>query len=245
MVARNISAFAACLLPLACVATAWAASPATISAPVDEQQTISLPGNTRPEAKLTNDRGRLADNFGLDHMQLLLKRSPQTEAALDTFIDSLHDRTSPNFHQWLTAPEFAARFGPAPADIAAVADWLTAHGFVVNGVAAGGMTLDFSGTAGQVRAAFHTEMHQLNVAGVSHIANMSDPQIPAALSGVVAGVVSLNDFRPHPNFKPRPAYTVKSGARPTSSWSPPTSPPSITSIRCLPPAFPARGRPWW
>jgi subtilase family serine protease len=140
-----------------------------------------------------------------------LKRPPETEAALKTFIDSLHDRNSPNYHQWLTAEEFGAKFGPAPSDLAAVGNWLSAHGFVVNGVAAGGMTIDFSGTAAAVQAAFHTEMHKLDVAGVSHIANMSDPQIPQALSGVVAGVVSLNDFRPHTNFKKRPAYTVSSG----------------------------------
>ena len=43
--------------------------------------------------------------------------------------------------------------------------------------------------------AFHTEMHRYRVDGVNHIANAQDPQIPAALAGVVDGVVSLHDFR--------------------------------------------------
>ena len=43
---------------------------------------------------------------------------------------------------------------------------------------------------------FHTEIHQLSVNGETHIANMSDPQIPAALAPAVKGIVSLNDFRP-------------------------------------------------
>ncbi len=60
-----------------------------------------------------------------------------------------------------------------------------------------GLLIDFSGTAGQVREAFHTEIHQLDVKGVQHIANMSDPQIPAALAPAVVGVVSLHDFKPH------------------------------------------------
>jgi subtilase family serine protease len=42
------------------------------------------------------------------------------------------------------------------------------------------MVIDFSGTAGQVTQAFHTEIHKLDVAGAMHIANMSDPEIPAA-----------------------------------------------------------------
>ena len=70
--------------------------------------------------------------------------------------------------------------------------------------------VDFSGTAELVKYAFGTEIHRLDVAGVPHIANMSDPQIPAALAPLVAGVVSLHDFRPHTNYKPRPQYTFTS-----------------------------------
>jgi subtilase family serine protease len=43
--------------------------------------------------------------------------------------------------------------------------------------------------------------------GIRHLANMSDPKIPAALADVVTGVVSLHDFRPHTNFKPRANFT--------------------------------------
>ena len=58
------------------------------------------------------------------------------------------------------------------------------------------MTIDVSGTAGQVREAFHTQIHNYLVNGKQHIANASDPQIPAALSSVVVGFTSLNDFMP-------------------------------------------------
>ena len=60
------------------------------------------------------------------------------------------------------------------------------------------MFIEFTGTAGQVSRAFHTEIHALNVGGVSHIGNMSDPSIPAALAPVVVGVHALHDFMPHP-----------------------------------------------
>jgi hypothetical protein len=49
-----------------------------------------------------------------------------------------------------------------------------------------------------VRGAFETEIRYLDVRGVRHIANMGDPQIPAALAPAVAGIVSLDDFKPHP-----------------------------------------------
>jgi subtilase family serine protease len=71
--------------------------------------------------------------------------------------------------------------------------------------------IDFSGTAGQVHGAFRTSIHNLDVNGVQHIANMSDPQIPAALAPAVVGIVSLNDFRPHPMHRMHKDYTFTSG----------------------------------
>src|SRR5579859_1042260 len=158
---------------------------------VDERQTIELAGNIRPEASAQNDLGRVDDTLALDHMQLLLKRPTETEAALVRFIDLLHDPKSPYFHQWLTDGQFRANFGPADADVSMVSNWLSRHGLTVNGVQAGGMVIDFSGTAGQIRDAFRTEIHRLDVGGVGHVANMSNPRIPAALSDVVNGIVSL------------------------------------------------------
>src|SRR5690348_5526093 len=54
--------------------------------------------------------------------------------------------------------------------------------------------IEFSGNAGQVRQALHTEIHQYAVNGAERWANSSDPQIPAALAPVVSGIVSLNNF---------------------------------------------------
>jgi hypothetical protein len=76
-----------------------------------------------------------------------------------------------------------------------------ARGFQVNSVYPNRMMIDFSGAAGLVKAAFHTEIHRLDVNGAAHIANANDPFIPAALQPVVAGIVSLNDFRPRPKHK--------------------------------------------
>ena len=178
---------------------------------INDSQTVELAGNTRPEANAQNDRGPVADSLALDHMQLLLKRPAETEAALVHFIDLLHNPASPYFHRWLTAEQFGAAFSPATTDVQAVSSWLANQGFVVNGVQTSGMVIDFSGTAGQVRQAFHTEIHELDVGGALHIANMTSPRIPAALSGVVNGVVSLHDFRPHTNYTPRSQYTFSSG----------------------------------
>jgi subtilase family serine protease len=174
---------------------------------IDESDLVTLSNNTRPEATPANDRGRVADGFALDHMLLQLKRSPESETALASYIQQLHDSTSPNFHQWLTPAQFAQSWGVAQSDVAAVRAWLESHGFTVNGVQTSGMVVDFSGTAGMIREALHTEIHNLDVNGVSHFANMSDPQIPRGLVPVIEGVVSLHNFHPQPLLVPRGNYT--------------------------------------
>jgi subtilase family serine protease len=167
-----------------------------VTSPVVESKLVTLAGNLRSEANVQNDRGAVSGDLKLEHMLLQLKRPADRQAALTEKINSQYKPGSPEFHQWLTADEFGQQYGPNTADIAAVTGWLKGHGFQVNSVTKSGMVVDFSGTAAQVKSAFQTEIHTLNVGGVKHISNMQDPQIPAALAGVVAGITSLNDFRP-------------------------------------------------
>src|SRR5229473_2410343 len=191
------------------VESGWHARP-RITQGISEMNRVALQGNIRPEARLANDRGPVASNFVMDHMLLQLKRSPEQEAALQQFIDELHTKDSPNFHHWLTAQEFGERFGLAKSDLDTVTAWLESHGLRVNVVYPSGMLIDFSGTAAQVRKAFQTEIHYLDVKGEKHVGNISDPRIPAALTPVVAGIVSLHDFRPHAMHKmrqPRSQFT--------------------------------------
>lgn len=189
---------------------AAASTPAMITQPIDAAKLVRLSGNTRPEATARNDRGRVPDALTLSHMQLLLRRPAQREVSLRQLIHALHDRASPQFHHWLDAAALARNYGPSGRDIATIEGWLRQQGFSIDGESLSGQVIDFSGNAGQVRQAFHSEIHYLYVGGRTHIANMSDPQIPAALAPAVQGVVSLHDFRPHPLHRARAAYTVSS-----------------------------------
>jgi regulation of enolase protein 1 (concanavalin A-like superfamily)/uncharacterized membrane protein len=164
---------------------------------IDEGKLVELHGNTRPEVKADNDRGAVGDDLLLEHMLLQLRRPAEKEEELQEFLEDLQEEGSPHFHHWISAHEFGERFGPSDRDLDKVTDWLEEHHFKVNIVYSSGMVIDFSGTAEQVRKAFHTEIHQLDVKGEKHVANMSNPQIPAALSPLVAGIVSLHDFSPH------------------------------------------------
>lgn len=179
----------------------------SILEPVNEQRLVTLFQNTRPEANAENDRGRVPDSFPMNHMLLQLKRSPERAAALESYISELHDRKSPNFHNWLAPDQFAEHYGVAGADVATVSGWLSSHGFTVNGSQSSGLVIDLSGTAGMVKEAFHTEIHRLSVNGVEHFANMSDPQIPEALAPAITGIVSMHNFHPKPQLTQHGSYT--------------------------------------
>lgn len=200
------------VLPLAQAQNLGRPAPA-IREKVDEARLVTLHNNTRPEANATNDRGRVSDDFAIDHMLLQLKRSPERDAALNQYIADLHDKTSPNFHKWLTPAQFAENFGVAKEDVDAVSFWLESQGFKINGVQASGLIIDFGGTAGQVRKAYRTEIHNLSVNGESHFANMSDPQIPEALAPAVEGVISLH------NFRPKALHVARGNARPNYTFT--------------------------
>lgn len=209
---------AACLTLGMVLFTQWApaavfdaAAHPMISRKVDEHAVVAIAGNHRPEAIAANDRGRVADDLILEHMELLLKRPAEREQALESLIEAMHDPASPEFHQWLTPEQFGQRFGAAASDVAAITKWLKSHGFTINVVYPGATVIDFSGSARQVSDTFHTEVHHLLVNGENHIANMSDPQIPAAIAPAVVGVVSLHDFRPRPMKTARTQYTFTSG----------------------------------
>ena len=187
-----------------------------ITKKIDETRLARLVGNVRPEATSQNDRGAVGDSMQLQHLQLLLQRPAESEAALDAFMDRQQTPGNPDYHNYLTAEQLGAKYGPSNADIATVRGWLEMHGFQVNGVSASGMRIDFSGTAGQVSESFKTEIHHLDVNGAKHFGNMQDPAIPEALSSVVAGIVHLNDFKPHPLRTPIVPMTAKGVRTPVS-----------------------------
>src|SRR5439155_9785171 len=165
-------------LPVAAQATQVAAR---VTQPVDIEDVVPLRGHTHPLTRPEHDRGPAPDSLPMSPMLLILERGRDQKAELRQLLDEQQVKSSPNYHQWLTPEQFGKRFGPADSDIQAVTDWLTTQGFEVNRVGAGRTVIEFSGTAGLVRHALHTEIHKFAVQGEEHWATASDPRIPAAL----------------------------------------------------------------
>src|SRR6202167_374080 len=164
-----------------------------ITQAVDEGKLTLLKGNTYPLARPEFDRGPAPANLPMENMLLVLKRSPAQEAALDRLMAEQLDKSSPNFHKWLTPQQFGQQFGASDQDIQTITSWLGSHGFQIIQVTNGRTVINFSGNAGQVQQAFHTAIHSYAVNGEQHWANCTDPQIHTALTPVVECVRTLHN----------------------------------------------------
>jgi subtilase family serine protease len=206
--------------------------PARITQAVDETNLVTLKGNVHPLARAEFDQGAVSDGQPLHRMLLLLQRSADQEADLQKLLDDQQNKSAANYHAWLTPAQFGQQFGPADTDIQTVTGWLQSHGFQITNVTQGRTLIEFSGNAAQVRNAFHTEMHKYLVNGATHLANASDPQIPAAFAPVVAGPVSLNNFpisshirklgsfhRAKGSSLAQPLYTFSGGCTPAGCFA--------------------------
>ncbi len=186
---------------------AYGAQSNRIVTSVNESDLVQLNGSTHSLASPKFDQGLVADSLRMEHMFVVLRRSPEQEQSLQRLSAQFQNPHSANYHKWLTADQLG-KYGPSQQEIDAVVGWLSSHGLQVNLVHKSGMTIDVSGTAGQVGEAFHTEIHRYNVNGAQHIANATDPKIPAALAPVVVGIASLHDFMPKSQMrKPIPAFS--------------------------------------
>jgi Pro-kumamolisin, activation domain/Bacterial Ig-like domain (group 3) len=195
-----------------------AAQPATgprplITQPIDESQLTTLKGNLHPLARPVFDVGTAPATLPMERMLLVLKRSPEQEAALRKLLDDQQDKASPSYHKWLTPEQFGKQFGPSDDDLQKITAWLQSHGFQV-GKTKGRTVLEFSGSASQVQEAFHTSIHKYVVNGEQHWANATNPMIPTALTGAVGGVASLHNFLKKPHYRLSKAKGIITSAAP-------------------------------
>ena len=166
-----------------------------VTGKVDRTKLVPTTGALSRTASNYEDVGRVAATLPVEHVQLLLRRPAERQAAFDAFAESLHTKGSPNFHRWLTPEIVGSEFGPSESDLATVRSYLESEGFTVNYFGKGGFYVDFTGTAAQIERSFNTEIHHFKLPnGELKFAPVRQASIPEALVPLVAGFVSLTDI---------------------------------------------------
>jgi len=174
-----------------------------ISGPIDNASRVTLRGNVRPIFRHENDKGPVDASFKLENISLMFRFTESQQAGLAALLDELQNPTSPSFHKWLTPEQFADRFGLSGNDMNRVLAWLEAQGFTVNQKARSRTWISFAGNAGQVQAAFQTEIHNFSFNGKTYYANATEPSVPRALADVVLAIHALD------NYPPKPASAIR------------------------------------
>ena len=158
----------------------------------------ALKGQTRPMARGAVDLGEAPGSIASGRMVLWLRRSSEQQAQLSQFLSLAQGAGSASYRHWMTPSSFGAAYGVSDNDLAAVQAWLQSNGLKVEGVSAARNAVTFSGTVATVGSAFHTSIHRFAVGQQAHYSNITDPEVPAALAPVIAGVSPINDFRAMP-----------------------------------------------
>ena len=128
-------------LPVAAQAPAPAVAPefrtpprSLITQAIDRSRLAPAPGAVHGEVATAQDLGRRDPAAPVDHIQLVLQRPQERQAAFDAEVVALHQHGNPSFHQWLTPEVIGAEFGPSASDLATLTGFLRVEGFTVNAV---------------------------------------------------------------------------------------------------------------
>ncbi|MHB1761965.1 MAG: protease pro-enzyme activation domain-containing protein [Acidimicrobiales bacterium] len=118
---------------------------------------------------------------------------PADPVALRHFVQGVSDPSSPDFHHYLRRGAFARRFGPLPATIRAVRDWLQRAGLSAGPTSPNGLLIPVRTTAGAMSRAFGTNLRQVRLAsGRSTFFAVRSPSVPRTLAQAVQGIIGLS-----------------------------------------------------
>jgi subtilase family serine protease len=163
--------------------------------PIDHDQLVVLKGNVPRVTQHAENLGPLDPVTVLPRVTLLIQLTDAQRAALQELLGEQKASLSPNFHKWLTPNQFGERFGLGDADAAKITSWLQSQGFTGIEISPGRNRISFSGTVAQIEGTFQTQIERFTVNGEERFSIATEPSIPQAFQGVVAGITGLDNFR--------------------------------------------------
>ena len=150
-----------------------------------------LAGHVPGAAKAARPLGRLSSDKKLNLAIGLPLRNRQE---LDLLVQQLYDASSPKYHQFITAGEFAKRFGPSEDDYRKLQDFVTNYGLRVTGLHPNRLLLDVSGSVADIERMLHVRLQLYQHPTEARTFYAPDVE-PVALSGApILHVSGLDNF---------------------------------------------------
>jgi subtilase family serine protease len=117
------------------------------------------------------------------------------------FVQHVSNPKDPLYRKYITPEEYAARFGANAADYAALKDWATANGLIVEHESLARTSLTVRGAVAQFQTLFKTQLSNYrSPKGDEFYSASIRPTVPSAISSKVAGVIGLTEsalYAPH------------------------------------------------
>lgn len=157
-----------------------------------------------PAAPKPIDAGLLRNLAAQSEISVTVLLRLRDFAGAENLLTALTTPGDPQYHKFLTPPQFLAKFGPSEADAATVEANLRRYGLTVERTAS--LSLRVTGTPAKIESAFGVSLHQYDVpaqggAAAYHFrAPLEHPKLPEAVSTLVTAVVGLDT---RPRFRPR------------------------------------------
>src|SRR3989442_11873777 len=128
-------------------------------------------------------------------MNATLSLALRNQTALDRFIEGMSDPSLPSYGRYLRPAQFAALFGPSPAQVQQVTGYLRGQGLTVTSVSANHTLIQASGSARAVQAAFGVTLWNWHDPAERRdfFGNDSQPVLPPSIAAAVVGVAGLNN----------------------------------------------------
>lgn len=169
---------------------------ATDNAPQVQNLSNTAIGRSMTPKEVREGTAKLVSRYDPQNkLRLVLGLTPPKLAEEEKFLRELQDKQSPNYHKFLTAKEWNARFSPSEQDEQAVVDWAKNNGLTITQRYANRLIVDVEGTADVVEKAFGITLNNYQLGQKVEFSNDHDPVIPAHLVGVLRSVGGLNSMQ--------------------------------------------------
>ena len=117
------------------------------------------------------------------------------QPVFDELVREMYDKSSPNYHHFLTLEQYHANFAPTAQEAATVREYLAGHNLTVSAADKHNHYISAQGRVADVQEAFKVQINRFKINGEIHRANLAEPSITGAAGAVVASVQGLNDLR--------------------------------------------------
>ncbi len=186
------------------------------------QTSFTNRGFSQTPAQVLDGRATLTQHYDpAKKLRLTIALTPPHLDQERQLVDELHDKKSPEFHHFLTAEQWNARFSPSSEDEQAVVNWAQSQGFTVTNRYANRLLVDVEAPAGTIEKALNVKINNYQMGSKTYYANDRDPEIPSGLTNTVQAILGLHSFlelRPshtgvpstlsRPDYVPGPAETT-------------------------------------